>query len=239
MSRAAAQLPQELWVQILQHVHYKQRLSACALVCCKLARAAAAAATQSLELDLQSSPESFDAFLNWLGLNSSGRSLTRLVLSSNYSHLSICELPCPNLAELQLSMDATSCSVQLSASSRHPGLLHSCTSLTKLSLSNVALLDAATDRPAPAGDRCPPAAAAQLQHLQLAACSARQSCSLRPNKPHTLDDRLLHHLTALTCLEVDFGEHEKSALLRTWFPATISTMVRLQRLQLLETGEEA
>jgi hypothetical protein len=137
---AAEELPQELWAQILQHVDYKQRLSACALVCQKLAKAAAAA-TQSLKLDFNS-PQCTSAFLSWT--NSHGSSLTRLHLSSSPDHTLIHELPCPNLVKLNLY----SYSVQLCAGSADLGLLHSCPALTKLVVSYCTLLDGAVGAPA-------------------------------------------------------------------------------------------
>jgi hypothetical protein len=123
---AAEELPQELWAQVLQHVGYKQRLSACALVCRKLARAAAAA-TQSLDLFFNS-PERHDAFLGWTANH--GSSLTHLRLFADPDHTPVRQLPCPNLLQLEL----VSCCVQLCASSEGMGLLHSCTALTHLDI---------------------------------------------------------------------------------------------------------
>jgi hypothetical protein len=57
-------LPEEVWTQVLQHFPNEQRLSACALVCHKLRRAAAAAATQVLQLDVSWSLQRHDAFLS-------------------------------------------------------------------------------------------------------------------------------------------------------------------------------
>jgi hypothetical protein len=62
--KTAEELPQELWAQILQHVPWQQRLSACALVNQKLARAAAAA-TRSLNLIFMVTWR--DVMLSWPG----------------------------------------------------------------------------------------------------------------------------------------------------------------------------
>jgi hypothetical protein len=154
---AAVELPEEVWVQILQHVDYKQRLSACALVCQKLARAAAAA-TQSLELDAYKRPQRCDAFLSWT--SSYGSSLTRLLLA--YSPSPIRQLPCPNLFELTLDF----CRVQLLPGIEGPGLLHSCTALTSLILRGPTVLHGA-DGPAPPSSPGVARVLAQLQHFEL------------------------------------------------------------------------
>jgi hypothetical protein len=112
-----AELPQELWNRILQHADYKQRLSACALVCQKLAKAAAAA---TKELTIQcDSPQRQAAFLRWVDNN--GSSLTRLSLASDPNADSIRQLPCANLLELEVSRG----SAQLCGRSEGLGLLHS------------------------------------------------------------------------------------------------------------------
>lgn len=69
MSSPAEELPYELWVQILQHVPQQQHFSSCALVCQKLARAAAAA-TASVRLNLYR-PQRHDDFLSWYSSHSS------------------------------------------------------------------------------------------------------------------------------------------------------------------------
>jgi hypothetical protein len=220
MSRAAEELPQDLWAQILQNIDYKHRLSQCALVCHKLARAAAAAAaTQSLDLSFSDSPERANAFLSWT--MSHGSSLTRLVLS--YSHSTTRQLPCANLLELQLS----DCSVQLCASSEHLGLLHSCTALTHLDVRCPALLDCGA-----AGEV--PVAVAQLRHLQLTVTEPLPR-EEQQRICQALQERLLLHLTSLTCLHVD--DYCNFALL-TCFPPHISTIASLQQLKLHEIGED-
>jgi hypothetical protein len=119
----------------LQHVDSQQRLSACALVSQKLAKAAAAA-TQSVSLSCYDSPGQFDGFLAWT--NSHGSSLTKLHLSDMPDSTVIRQLACPNLLELSPG------SVQL-VSSEHLGLLHSCTALKKLDVGEATLLDGDSD----------------------------------------------------------------------------------------------
>jgi hypothetical protein len=206
------ELPQDIWALILQHVDYKQRLSSCALLCRKLARAAAAA-TQSLELEF-SSPQQHDAFVAWT--SSHGSTLTQLKLSSDSP---IRQLPCPHLLELQLD----ECSGQLCASSDHVGLLHSCTALTKLILERPTVLDGETDVP----DGAAPAAMAQLQSLRLFACRAYEGTA------QALEQRLFPHLTSLTRLDVGGSESE----LLSCFLDHISTMTSLQQLIFATPGE--
>jgi hypothetical protein len=162
-------LPQELWAQILQHVPWRQRLSACALVCQKLARAAAAA-TQFLDLDFEDHPVQHGAFLDWTG--SHGSFLTRLELYTDPDYSPIRQLPCSNLLELRLSGSA-----QLGASSEGLGLLHSCTALTYLEWDEIGLLDGVADSAAPAV----PSGVAQLRHLTLT--SSQPVGWVRPCRP--------------------------------------------------------
>jgi hypothetical protein len=223
-SSTAEKLPQELWALILQHVDYWQRLSACALVCRKLARAAAAA-TQSLELylDCDHSPTNHDAFLSWT--NRHGSSLTSLHLESIIENSPIRQLACPNL--LQLSV--TDCTVQLCASSEGLGLLHSCTALTKLKLTRPKLL--AGGVLAPAG--LVPSAVARLHSFTMTGCVELPG---EPEDRHsfaqTVIQMLVPHLSSLTHLHL-FGDSE----LPSCFKPHISTVVRLQQLSLQWIGE--
>lgn len=126
----------------------------CALVWQKLARAAAAA-TQSQDTPCSHyRPERYNLALNWI--NSHGSSLTRLIIGSDTSDSPICQLPCPNLLELQLA-----CSLQLCAGSRELVLLHSCTKLTRLELFGPTIFE--EEVVWPAGGM--PAAVAQLKNL--------------------------------------------------------------------------
>jgi hypothetical protein len=220
MSSTASQLPQELWVQILQYVPNYQRLSACALVCRKLARAAASATT-SVEL---TASQRCAAFLShWV--SSYGSSLTRLHLSADDS--SIRDLPCPALLELSLHGGH----VQLCAGNEGVGLLHSCTALTRLSLLYPTLLDDGVLMPA----RGVPSAVAQLRHLalQYAGPAAPDGES---KLAQALQHRLLPHLTALTCFQLK-NKYGCSGHLVSCFLQHVSTMNRLQRLLVWNAGE--
>jgi hypothetical protein len=174
MSCTAEDLTHDIWALILQHVDYKQRLSDCALVCRKLARAAAAA-TQSLDL-VFNRPQRHDAFLGWTERH--GSSLTSLHLESSPDHTPIRQLPCAKLVELLLN----DWSVQLCASSEHLGLLHSCTALTKLVLECVELLDDGLEGPAGAA----PAETARLQHFSVTLSSVKTLRHLRQGCSRTL-----------------------------------------------------
>jgi hypothetical protein len=222
-SSTAEQLPQELWALILQHVDDRQRLSACALVCRKLARAAAAA-TQSLRVSTVDRPQRHTNVLAWAG--SHGSSLTSMCLFSDLYNSPIRQLPCPNLRELNLS----ECRVQLCASSEHSGLLHSCTALTKLVLRYPTLL--AGGVPAPAG--VVPSAVARLHSLTLYARPSQAALDLpgEPEAARATVQMLAPHLTSLTHLYL-FGDRESPSC----FKPHISTLVRLQQLSLRWIGE--
>jgi hypothetical protein len=224
MSCTAEDVPQDLWTQILQHVPWYQRLSACALVNQKLARAAPAA-TQSLDLDFEDSPTNHDAFLDWT--MSHGGYLTRLYLHSVSSHSPIRQLPCPNLLELHLD----EASVQLCASREHLGLLHSCTALTQLCLIYPTLLDGDVEGPAGAA----PAAAARLQRFVLDADQPFTIQFAEANEHgklwEALHDRLIPQLTSLTELAV-------GGRLQSCCTEHISTLVGLQKL-FSKQGEDA
>jgi hypothetical protein len=224
----AEDLSHDVWVQILHHVDLKQRLSACALVCKKLARAAAAAAPpDELDLEFEDSPQRLDAFLTcWSSAH--GSSLTKLHLSATRclasSHSNpIRQLPCPNLLELKL----VDCRVQLCASSEGPGLLHTCTALTALILNDPILLDGDVDAPAGA---VPAAAVARLQHLELTQPQAAGPEGQGSGAEVPLDI-LLPHLTSLTCLS--FWTYYR----RSCFLQHISTLVGLEKLFLGSAGE--
>jgi hypothetical protein len=209
----------ELWVLILQRVPSKQRLSTCALACRKLARAAEAAAT-SLELTFYRgsmgrvrSQERHSAFLRWA--SSHGSFLTQLSLTSKGG--SIHQLACPNLLELRL----VACRVQLCAGHGYPGLLNSCTALTRLELDNCPLLDdgAALPRGGVAS------VAAQLRHLDMPSCCL-------PDR-----GRLLPHLTSLTHLSLNSRYSESTLWTEGRWGAghllqRISSMARLEQLSL-------
>jgi hypothetical protein len=220
-------LPQELWAQILLHVDYQQRLSACALVCRKLARAAAAA-TQLLDLYFGDAFERYDAFMGWT--SSHGSSLTRLVLS--YSPSTIQQLPCSNLLQLELA----DCSVQLCASSEHSGLLHSCTALTSLSLhfTEQGLLD---DLAGQVPSAVPPTAVPQLKRLDVTAYVPEE-----PEAVLRLDQAIVlslgSHITSLERLGLDYAEEDPGLPEPSCLLQHISSMVRLKEGLLSGAGEK-
>jgi hypothetical protein len=231
---AAVELPEEVWTQILQHVDYKQRLSACALVCQKLAKAAAAATT-SVTLQLYSdSSQRHNSFLSYT--RSYGSSLTRLHLSSSPDHAPIRQLPCPHLLELELNF----CSVQLCAGSEGLGLLHSCPALTRLVLRAPTLLDGSVAGPAGAA----PSAVAQLQSFALEGCDRPGEADHDSRAAQALQDRLLPHLTSLTHLSIQAASTSVDQYLNTvgaslpnepvqsCFLQHISSMVRLKQLSM-------
>jgi hypothetical protein len=216
---AASDLTQDLWTQILKHVDHKQCLCSCALVCRKLARAAAAATT-SVSFVCQGRPQRLDDFLTWS--SSHGSSLTRLHLQ--FSNTPIRQLHCcPNLVELHLQHFT----VQLCAGSEHLGLLHSCTALTSLRLEEATLLDGGVGD-GPAGAAPAAAAAAQLQQLELTG-QQLGGPDQHGRLTQALHDRLIPHLTSLT--ELALGGR-----LQACCTEHISTMVGLRKLS-LKQGE--
>jgi len=97
-----AELPEDIWKLVLQHVPLNQRLSSCALVCQKF-KAAAVAATEHIEATLFEQP-AFDNLTTYLQQH--GSHLTSLILtgecSDDSSPPAVVELPCKHLQELRL-----------------------------------------------------------------------------------------------------------------------------------------
>jgi hypothetical protein len=216
MASAAEELPEDLWNKILQHITNRQRLSACALVCRKLARAAAAATSVDLY-----SQQRYDGLLSWISTH--GSSLTKLYLSVNDS--SICQLPCPNLRQLDLS----GFSVQLCAGGSSMGLLHSCTALTRLVLRKSTLLDGSAAGLAGGV----PSAVAQLQHLDMVYPRGPEGAQEMHQLQQALQDRVFPCLTTLTYLSVRYA-HEQ---LQPCVTRQISSMAGLQELSIERAGE--
>jgi len=165
-------------------VPLSHRLLSCSRVNQTLHRAAAAA-TQQLQIELQEYRREARAqcllnLCHWM--HQYGQHLTSLQLDAAGGTLT--ELPCPNLREL----DVDNMRVQLSGSSTQPGVLHSCTRLTKLQLHCNHLVDEHSSLAALS-------ALVQLQHLFLAAVSG----STDDGMPSTV----LEHLTQLTHLYLD------------------------------------
>lgn len=219
----AEELPQELWTQILSALTWRHRLSVCALVCQKLRRAAAAATQEVHVWAPDSAPQRANDFLSWT--SSYGSSLTALHLDFGVRGGSVRQLAaCPNLVQLKL----VGCSVQLGAGSGDMGLLHSCTALTHLVLSNVTLLDVGLDKPA-AGMAAAPVA--RLQSLALRSCDLPDGPEGPQQTAQVLRECLVPHLASLTHFELHFS------LLYSALMHHLSTMVRLEQLSLRGAGE--
>jgi hypothetical protein len=108
--------------------------------------------------------------------------------------------------------------LQLGASKSAVGILHSCTSLTKLVIDILGALDWHED---PAGSPAHTTAAAQLQHLQL------QMSDFPEMDEVAWSARVVPYLTGLTHLQLARGPaFERLA-------AHISSMVKLQELSIL------
>jgi len=136
-----------------------------------------------------------------------GQHLTSLQLGVRYGTLT--QLPCPNLCELDLA----DIKVQLSASSTQPGVLHSCTRLTKLLLYYCPLTDGHSSLAALS-------ALVALQHLELTMGDVVSESTDGSFIPSTLTQ--LTHL----CLKNVGG------LLDTDSLRHVSCLVNLQELQL-------
>jgi hypothetical protein len=190
-------------------------------VCQKLARAAAAAATTSLNLTTYNNNlQRWDAFLSWT--TSHGASLTKLHLSVHDS--SIRHLPCNNLLQLSLSRG----SVQLCAGGSDLGVLHSCTALTRLEVYDSTLLDGGV---AGLAGGVPPAVA-QLQHLDMSLCRGPAGAQEMHQLQQALQDRMLPCLTSLTHLFVGQLDRRQPCVMRH-----ISSMAGLQELSIERAGE--
>jgi len=140
-------LPEDVWKLVLQHVPLKQRLSSCALVC-PMFRAAAVAATDSIEATLCGQP-AVDNFATYLQQHRNH--LTSLVLIGQGSDLSdrpeLQQLPCQHLQELYL----ISLNLGWGADEDHLSILDKATAITRLELETA---------------DCFPAAMAVLPNLQ-------------------------------------------------------------------------
>jgi hypothetical protein len=118
-----------------------------------------------------------------------------------------------------------------------------CTALTHLALSQANLLDGGVDAPTGAA----PAAVAQLRHFAL--CGVEEPVGadrqLARQLGRALQQRLIPHLTSLTCLildgdegkEDDQGEHSWGSVALAYFPPHVSTIASLQQLELLQAGK--
>ena len=134
-------LPQNVLVQLLQHVPQDHRLSSCALVSQNWSQAAAQA---TADIWLWSDARTLSGLQQWLELKQHGGHVTSLHFSDDeycyrYSGdgleryvVTLAALPCPKLQYLDLS--SHSFPVQLGPSTSQPGLLQAVTGLTRLCL---------------------------------------------------------------------------------------------------------
>jgi hypothetical protein len=97
MPTSAALLPQEVLVQIVQHVPLVERFSSCALVSTAWA-AAACAATDTVSLETLSNPQGFTAWLHTHGTQVS----SICIKNGREKVLQLQDLPCSRLQDLQL-----------------------------------------------------------------------------------------------------------------------------------------
>lgn len=185
---ALTDMPDEILRNILAKITLRERLSSCSLVCRRFHRAAAAS-TQQLQLS-RCNQEQFASFQRYLVSN--GQHLRSLKVDRFNEHL--WQLPCSNLKELEIEF----CTVQLdpiqlaSYSYSYPGILQSCSGLTRLKLDFCKLLLSF--------DSSTLAAVPELRHLQLTWLS---SAGAAKDPDIMLPDRLLVHLTKLTYLRLD------------------------------------
>lgn len=138
----ASNLPEEIWTIILQHVRTPDRLTCCARVNSKLAKAAAASTMDVSVYQRQSQPQRVEAFNSYLAHY--GHFLTRLQLHRSDAYL-LAQLPCPRLQDLSINPESWNgqALVQLGPHDGLPGVLASMhTGLTSLMLSRCALVGA-------------------------------------------------------------------------------------------------
>jgi len=119
-------IPAAILHSIIQHVPVKERLGGFALVC-RAFHAAAVAATNSIEIESMNSPMQFEDLLSWL--KKYGNVVSTLKIQQGHWS-SLKSLPCQHLWNLKL----LNMSLQLVPTESHPGVLSTCTGLTKLSL---------------------------------------------------------------------------------------------------------
>jgi len=173
-------LSEDVWRRILEYVPLAHRLGSCSIVNRILYRAAAAATCAVAACDV--TRQRLPGLCQWMTHH--GQHLTSLQFQIDGT---LTQLPCPNLRELDLAY----MQVQLDASSSQPGVLHSCTRLTKLCFCKCHYIDSRSSLAALT-------ALVGLQHLQLA------------DTLHAADDiwmpsAVLQHLPHLTYLLLDNG----------------------------------
>jgi hypothetical protein len=180
-------LPEEVLVQLLEHVPLQQRLLTCARLSTKF-KAAAITSTKSIKLYAGRLGTVF-GFQSYL--QSHGSSLTSLDLKPPVFTVpfALLELPCPNLRKLQL----TDTLVQFTATpgSQQQGVLRSCKALTSLYLRNCNVLDTSAQQ----------AGLSVLQDLQEFDVEWEADCIRRHTQPVSLlPGSLLSQLVKLTSI---------------------------------------
>jgi hypothetical protein len=148
-----------------------QQLDQCSLastaVTCSTLRHAAAAASSKVDVKVHtgSSEAKLDSLIKCLDVHSSSwNNLEQCSVSQReWTHVSICSLPCRHLRQLHLDHVA----VQLGPGNGHPGVLQHCTGLTALSLESCEERDVAAAAAAIA-------TLPQLQSLRLVAMASGQ-----------------------------------------------------------------
>jgi hypothetical protein len=187
----------------MHFVPIEDRITSCSAVSRALEQAAAAA-TQQAQLtherhgEWDHFTERIVVFFQWTSHH--GQYLTSLRLSDIRLHrktrpdtAQVLQLPCPNLLELELALVA----VQLGPTSTHPGVLHTCTQLTKLRLRACPITDWPTGLAALS-------AAPQLQDLQLADIQppAGAAAAVLDSDQYSLFSSVLQDLQGLKSLQL-------------------------------------
>jgi len=207
-------LSEDVWKHILVHIPLEHRLKSCSRVNRTLYRAAAAA-TQHITL-YHGEPvvQGLPGLCHWMVQH--GQHVTSLQLSAFGAQCerTLEQLPCPHLRELGLG----NMQVQLSASSTQPGVLHSCTRLTKLLLHFCQFTDGHTSLAALSS-------LVRLQHFAMAAVSGSSDDGGMPST-------VLQHLTQLTYMCLD----SVSELLNADSLQHTSCLVNLQELHIYHSS---
>jgi len=204
----------DVWKHILVNIPLKHRLGSCSRVNTTLYRAAAAA-TQQIKLDLEEPDvQRLPGLSQWMLQH--GEHLTSLQLSAfnAESGRTLTQLPCPKLRELDLRC----IQVQLSGSSTHPGVLHSCTWLTKLFLVSCRFADGHSSLAVLSS-------LVGLQHLTIIGVVSKSTDG------GFLPSTALQHLTQLTALHLNSA----GQLLNADSLQHVSCLVNLQELGLFDS----
>jgi hypothetical protein len=203
-------LPDEVWKRIVADLSTHERFASCSLVNQQLNRATAAA-TQHVGL-ISKRPAKAEAL--GLYLHKHGHHLTSLDTEQVDGIWK--QLPCSQLRQLRLTV----CQLQLAPSESDPGILHSCSGLTSLSLSYCTVLVPSTSLTAVA-------ALTSLQCVNLKDCYVSSGAGGMQKQMASL---LLPHLPNLTHLS--FSEAPAGPDAGTMLLSCIARMPCLQHLVL-------